>query len=116
MMKVVGEEGTSMDDFIVYLKAEFLDSVYLQQNGFDEIDAATSLERQKYVFGKISRALEQEFDFDHKERARKAFYELRQLFIDWNYKEFKSLEFKKQEKVISDYLDSYKQTEAQASA
>jgi V/A-type H+/Na+-transporting ATPase subunit A len=35
MMKVVGEEGTSMDDFLVYLKGEFLDAVYLQQNSFD---------------------------------------------------------------------------------
>ncbi|MFH1519834.1 MAG: V-type ATP synthase subunit A [Candidatus Omnitrophota bacterium] len=116
MMKVVGEEGTSMEDFIVYLKAEFLDSGYLQQNGFDEVDAATSLERQKYVFGKVSLALKQEFDFDQKEMARKAFYELRQLFIDWNYKEFKSSEFKKQEKIINDYLDSYKQTQAEVSA
>src|SRR5690606_35801208 len=29
MMKVVGEEGTAMPDFIMYLKAEFLDEVYL---------------------------------------------------------------------------------------
>jgi vacuolar-type H+-ATPase catalytic subunit A/Vma1 len=32
MMKVVGEEGTSIDDFVVYLKAEYLDAVYLQQD------------------------------------------------------------------------------------
>ena len=31
MMKVVGEEGTSIDDFITYLKSEFIDAVYLQQ-------------------------------------------------------------------------------------
>jgi len=49
MMKVVGEEGTSIEDFIVYLKSEFLDGVYLQQNGFDEVDAATDLKRQEYV-------------------------------------------------------------------
>ncbi|MDZ4197982.1 MAG: V-type ATP synthase subunit A, partial [Kiritimatiellia bacterium] len=41
MMKVVGEDGTSLDDFILYLKAEFLDAVYLQQDAFHEIDAAT---------------------------------------------------------------------------
>lgn len=104
MMKVVGEEGTSMEDFIIYLKAEFLDSVYLQQNGFDKVDAATSLERQKYVFGKVSLVLEKEFTFERKEEARKVFYELRQLFIDYNYKEWQSEEFKKQEKVIDDFL------------
>ena len=104
MMKVVGEEGTSIEDFIVYLKAEFLDSVYLQQNGFDKVDAATNLKRQEYVFGKVSSVLECEFSFDQKERARKSFYELRQLFIDWNYKEFDKDDFKEQEKAIDNFL------------
>ena len=104
MMKVVGEEGTSTEDFIVYLKAEFLDSVYLQQNGFDKVDAATDLKRQEYVFSKVSEVLDGEFSFDQKERARKIFYELRHLFIDWNYKEFESQDFKKQERVIDDFL------------
>jgi V/A-type H+/Na+-transporting ATPase subunit A len=40
MMMVIGEEGTSLDDFIVYLKSEFLDAVFLQQDGFDEVDAS----------------------------------------------------------------------------
>ena len=40
MMKVLGEEGTSSEDFIIYQKGELLDSVYLQQNSFDPIDAA----------------------------------------------------------------------------
>ena len=45
MMKVVEEAGTSMDDY-VYLKAEYLDAVYLQQDAYDEVDGATSAERQ----------------------------------------------------------------------
>lgn len=112
MMKVVGEEGTSIEDFTIYLKAEFLDSVYLQQNGFDDIDAATDLKRQKYVFNKVSSILDKEFSFDQKEEARKIFYELRHLFIDWNYKEFGKEDFKKQEKVIDNFLDSHRQAEA----
>ena len=111
MMKVVGEEGTSIEDFIVYLKSEFLDGVYLQQNGFDEVDAATDLKRQEYVFNKISLVLDKEFIFDKKEIARKKFYELRHLFIDWNYKEFQSQDFKKQEKTIDNFLQNYKEIE-----
>ena len=53
MMKVVGEEGTSLDDYVVYLKSEFLDAVYLQQNSFDAVDAAVGPERQKRTFGLI---------------------------------------------------------------
>ena len=114
MMKVVGEEGISMEDFIVYLKSEFLDSVYLQQNGFDDVDAATDLKRQEYVFSKVLEVLNKGFSFDQKERARKIFYELRHLFIDWNYKEFQSQGFKSQEKVIEDFLRSHKGLEEES--
>ncbi|MBP7088198.1 MAG: V-type ATP synthase subunit A [Candidatus Omnitrophica bacterium] len=104
MMKVVGEEGTSIEDFVIYLKAEFLDDVYLQQNGFDAIDAATSLERQEYVFNKIVSILRKNIPLEKKESARKYFYQLRQLFIDWNYKEWDSDDFKLQEEAIDKFI------------
>jgi V/A-type H+-transporting ATPase subunit A len=41
MMKVVGEEGTSMDDFNRYtLKSELVDAVYLQQDAFNKVDCS----------------------------------------------------------------------------
>ncbi|MBO5691424.1 MAG: V-type ATP synthase subunit A, partial [Spirochaetaceae bacterium] len=61
MMKVVGEEGTSLEDFILYLKSEFLDSVYLQQNSFDDVDAAADVERQTYVFKLLLKVLGSDF-------------------------------------------------------
>jgi len=85
MMMVVGEEGTSLEDFETYLKAEFLDAVYLQQNAFDPVDAATSPERQQRMFAMVERVLQSRFSFASKEEARSFFYELRQSFIDWNY-------------------------------
>ncbi len=93
MMKVVGEEGTSTDDFVEYLKSEFLDAVYMQQNSFDKIDAAVSVERQKYVFNQVVRVLGSEFDLTEKDDARNYFNKLRQLFQDWNYSEWKSDKF-----------------------
>ncbi|UCD15707.1 MAG: V-type ATP synthase subunit A [Candidatus Omnitrophota bacterium] len=107
MMKVVGEEGTSIEDFSVHLKADFLDSVYLQQNAFDAVDAATSPERQTHVLKKIVYVLGQEFAFERKEDARRFFYELRHLFIDWNYKEWKSDGFRKQEAGIDDFINAH---------
>ena len=104
MMKVVGEEGTSMEDFLVYLKSEFLDSVYLQQNAFDKVDAQTPAERQEYVFRKVSEILTGEFSFEDKDKARSFFYSLRQLFVDWNYKEWDAAEFKEQEKEIANLI------------
>lgn len=100
MMKVVGEEGTHGDDFEIYLKSEFLDYVYLQQNTFDEVDAACSTERQRYVFDQVLHILNNNFSFHDKDIARSFFLELRQIFIDWNSAKFESAEFKELEKKI----------------
>ena len=97
MMKVVGEEGTSLDDFILYLKSEFLDSVYLQQNSFDEVDAAADVERQTYVFKLLLKVLGSDFVLESKDEARGYFNQMRQKFIDWNYSVWQSDEFKKNE-------------------
>ncbi|MFA4843222.1 MAG: V-type ATP synthase subunit A [Candidatus Omnitrophota bacterium] len=104
MMKVVGEEGTSIPDFIVYLKGEFIDSVYLQQNAFSEVDAATIDERQKYVFNFVYEIINTEFNFDTKDNARKFFQDLRQKFIEWNTIEWNKEAFFKKEKEIRDVI------------
>ena len=101
MMKVVGEEGTHIGDFVIYLKSEFLDFVYLQQNTFDEVDAACSAERQKYVFERVLEVLKDEFKFDNKDQARRFFLELRQLFSDWNYSPYQSDKFKQCEQAVA---------------
>lgn len=90
MMQVVGEEGTSLDDFMVYLKAEFLDSVYLQQNSFDEVDAACPPERQKVLFEKVVAVLGHTFDCIDKEVARDTFFKLTEQFKNWNYSAWES--------------------------
>ena len=105
MMKVVGEEGTSIDDYIIYLKSDFMDSVYLQQNGFDEVDAATNKERQIYVFAKVIDVMKGNFTFKDKQEARNFFYNLRHQFIDWNYKEWGTDVFKKEEDEINKVLE-----------
>jgi V/A-type H+-transporting ATPase subunit A len=102
MMKVVGEEGTSLKDFIDYLKGEFFDFIYLQQNAYDPIDEATPAERQKYVFDFIyNNILEPEFNFQDKDKARQFFQRLRQEFRGWNSAPWKSKDFMESEKEIS---------------
>ncbi len=105
MMKVVGEEGTSAEDFESYLKSEFLDAVYIQQNGFDPVDSATSTERQEYIFTFLVKAiLEREFLIKDKQQARQLFYNLRQIFIDWNYATWNTQQFKQQQEKIESLL------------
>ena len=100
MMKVIGEEGTTLDDYITYLKSEMLDSVYLQQNSFDLVDANSSTPRQRYVTDKLIYVLGSKYELTSKDDARVFFNRMRQRFIDWNYTEFMSDDFKKAETEI----------------
>lgn len=102
MMKVVGEEGTTTEDYIEYLKSDFLDSVYFQQNSFDEVDNSVSVERQTYTLEKVLRILGSDFDLNSKDDARSYFNSLRQLFIDWNYSTWKDDSFTDIEKKIDE--------------
>ena len=100
MMKVVGEEGTSIEDFITYLKSEYLDSVYLQQDAYHEIDAACSADRQKYVFDRVYKILKTPMEFADKDSARGFFLKLTQATKDWNRVAFDSNDFKSLEEQI----------------
>ena len=97
MMKVVGEEGTSLTDYVLYLKSEMLDAVYLQQNSFDLVEANCSKERQRYVSDKLVKILGSDYDVKDKDEARALVNRLRQRFINWNYKEYESDDFKQLE-------------------
>lgn len=104
MMQVVGEEGTSIDDFVTYLKSEFLDNVYLQQNSFDDVDAACPTERQARLFDMVSDILKHDFIFEEKSQARDMFFTLTEEFRNWNYSPWETDEMHKVEKTIEKTL------------
>ncbi len=85
MMQVTGEEGVTLDDFVVHQKALFLDMVYLQQDAFDAVDASVPLERQKLAFDKVYSAVTRSYRFKDKAEARDHFTRLTGLFKNFNY-------------------------------
>jgi len=95
MMTVVGEEGTSTEDFTVALKADFFDNCYLQQNAFDEVDGATPAERQVLMFDKILEVLELDFEFPDKTEARRIMIQAADVFRNWNYAATDSDEYRR---------------------
>src|SRR6056297_1246459 len=88
MMKVVGEEGATLDDFVRFLQAEYVDAAYLQQDAFDPVDAATGAERQATVFGEIVSLLRKPPPFEGKDAARRFYQRLTQATKDWNRAEW----------------------------
>ncbi len=93
MTKVVGEEGTAMEDFIVFLKKELVDAVYLQQNAFNDVDASSSVERQRASFEVLEKVVHETYTYTDKNEARSAFLRLQQAFIDWNNTPMESADF-----------------------
>ncbi len=104
MMKVVGEEGTTLDDYVIYQKGEFVDSCYYQQNSFDPVDAQVSVERQRHVFALLSEILHADFALENKKEARSFFNSLRQRFLDWNGKKEDEEAYVTAEKEIRSFI------------
>ena len=115
MMTVVGEEGTPIKDFTVMLKSEFFDNCFLQQNAFDEVDAATPADRQKLVFEKILAVEELDFEFADKDVARQTMVNISDLFRNWNYAPADSDEFNDIASQIDDFIAAKGATAGQMS-
>jgi V/A-type H+-transporting ATPase subunit A len=95
MMQVTGEEGITLDDFVLHQKALFLDMVYLQQDAFDEVDASVPLERQRLLFDRIDRILTRDYGFAGKDEVRDWFTRLTGLFKNLNYAATDSPEYRR---------------------
>lgn len=93
-MEVVGEEGTSAEDMIIYLKAEMYDFSYLQQNAFDKEDAYCPLERQIQLFQLINTVFDKHFVFHTHDDARDYFLALQNQIKNMNFLHFNSEEYK----------------------
>lgn len=85
MMLVVGEEGIGLDDLVTYLKSEIVDAVCLQQDSFDVVDRATSLERQVADFMLLMDMVHHPFTFENKEEARREMTGLHNRFFQMKY-------------------------------
>ena len=84
-MEVVGEEGISLDDMILYLKSELYDFAYLQQNAFDNEDAYSPMQRQTELFDMINRIFDKKFTFSGHDEARKFFLTLQNQIKNMNF-------------------------------
>lgn len=93
-MEVVGEEGTSIDDLIVYLKAELYDFTYLQQNAFDKEDAFCPMKRQIALFTLVNEIFEKPYRFESHGEAREFFLTLQNQLKNVNFMTFDSHPYK----------------------
>lgn len=104
-MEVVGEEGVSIEEFIVYLKAELYDFVYLQQNAFDKEDCYCPLERQINYFVLVSDVLQSKLEYASHEAAREFFQQIQSELKNLNYESFNTPNYEKKYQAIKETLE-----------
>ena len=96
-MEVVGEEGISIKDIVIYLKSELYEFSYLQQNAFDKEDTYCSLKRQVQLIEIMNEIFEAQFNFSTHDEARTYFLSLQNLIKNMNFMAFGS----------ENYVDTY---------
>lgn len=109
-MEVVGEEGTAIEDLLVYLKAELYDFCYLQQNAFDNEDAYCLLEKQIDLFSIMLEIFDLPCSFETHDKARQFFLNLSNAMKNLNYLPFQSDEYlRRRQQVLSTIKEQSKE-------
>jgi V/A-type H+-transporting ATPase subunit A len=99
-INILGDDGVPIDHHILFWKSEVIDFVILQQDGFDEIDRMTPLERQEYMLRKVLSIVKSDFKFTDFEEVALYFRSLINLLKQMNYSEYKSEQFNDYEKQL----------------
>lgn len=110
-MEVVGEEGTAIDDMVVFLKADLYDSAYLQQNAFDKVDAYCPLKRQAPLFKLMKGIFNTKFHFDSHDKAREFFLDLQNKIKNMNFLPMDSDEYREAYEGVENIIEKAKYEE-----
>ena len=92
-INILGDDGVPVEYHVRFWKSELLDSVILQQDAFDDIDANCPIERQKLMYNMVLDICRKSFNLADFEACQKFFKELIYLFRQMNYSEWQSEQF-----------------------
>jgi len=107
MMQVSGEEGITLEDFIVWEKSVLLDMVFLQQDAFDDVDASMSLERQQNSFQLLKKIIKAEYRFKDRDEARDYFTRITSAYKNLNYSPDESADYERYRREIEELAANY---------
>ena len=92
-INILGDDGVPVEYHVRFWKSELLDSVILQQDAFDDIDANCPIERQKLMYNMVLDICRKSYNLADFEACQKFFKELIYLFRQMNYSEWQSEQF-----------------------
>ncbi len=103
-INILGDDSVPIEHHDTFWKAELVDFIILQQDAFDEIDADTPMERQKYMLDLILDICHTKFKFDKFEEVQDYFKNMINLLKQMNYSEFQSEKFKEYERNLGAHI------------
>ncbi len=96
-ISILGDDSVPLAYHEIFWKGELIDFSILQQDAFDEIDASTPLERQRYMLNFVMELCAMKFRFQHFEEVGSFFKQLINLLKQMNYSKYESDDFHKYE-------------------
>ncbi|MDX8430483.1 MAG: V-type ATP synthase subunit A [Candidatus Algichlamydia australiensis] len=103
-MEVVGEEGISLDDLILFLKSEVYEACYLQQNAFDPVDNYCPIDRQIELFKLMQKIFTAKFALEDADLAREYFLSLQSEIKNMNTLPYQTDSYNKTYKEIEEKI------------
>jgi V/A-type H+-transporting ATPase subunit A len=103
-INILGDDGVPVSYHVIFWKSELIDFVILQQDAFDDVDAVTPIERQKYMVDLVMNVCRTEFEFLTFVDVMDYFKKMINVYKQMNYTKFKSNEFAGFEKELNDLV------------
>ena len=107
-INILGDDGVPISYHLNFWKSEVIDFVILQQDAFDEVDASTPIERQKYMLESIINICKNNYKFDSFEQVNPYFKKIINFYKQMNYSEFQSDKFNEFEKELNTTIEERK--------
>ncbi|MFV0520907.1 MAG: V-type ATP synthase subunit A [Mangrovibacterium sp.] len=108
-INILGDDSVPLAFHERLWNSELIDAVILQQDAFDQIDARTPMERQKYMLEKVLTIADMSFQFDSFEQVSDFFKRVINALKQLNYTAWQSEDFTKCEVAIESILNERKQ-------
>ena len=104
-INILGDDGVPVDYHITFWKSEVIDFVILQQDAFDNIDAVTPIDRQKYMLDLVMNIAHFDYDFKNFNDIMEYFKRIINVCKQMNYSEFESEMFERYRNELIEILE-----------
>ena len=107
-INILGDDGVPVEYHVTFWKSELIDFVVLQQDAFDDVDAISSMERQKEIVDMVIGICHTNFQFDNFLEVMEFFKKAINICKQINYCVYKSDEYNKGMAELNEFIATRK--------